>query len=370
MSENIISILSALMIISTLASLIKWDDWWIRVFDFPRIQIATSIILLLFISFYFFDWNSVLRLVLVCLMVISLLYQGYKIYPYTVLANKQVRKYKGSNASRTISILVSNVLTPNRQANKLIDLVKKEQPQILLTLESDQWWEDQLKVLETEYPHMVKIPLDNLYGMHLYSKLEIVKYKVNFLVQEDIPSIEAWIKVTDDETIRMFCLHPKPPSPNESKTSTKRDAEILLVGKLVKQIKEPVLVLGDLNDVAWSNTTRLFQRSSGLVDPRVGRGFFSTFHATYPFLRWPLDHIFHSSAFEHITFKRLSNIGSDHFPIFTKLYLKEDSKYYKDKPVADREEKIEVTKKIAKADPIMEQIESSENESNIQDLSI
>ncbi len=334
-ADMAIGILSTLMILSTLASLIKWDDWWIRVFDFPRIQIATMIILLLFLSIYCYDWNAVWQVVLVCLLFVSLFYQGYKIFPYTVLANTQVRKYKGSDAARTLSILVSNVLTPNRRADKLIELVNKEQPQIVLTLESDQWWEDQLKGLETDYPYAVKMPLDNLYGMHLYSKLEIVKHQVNYLVQEDIPSIEAWVKLSSEETIRLYCLHPMPPAPTESKTSTNRDAEILLVGKLIKQVKEPVLVMGDLNDVAWSNTTRLFQRISGLLDPRIGRGFFSTFHASYPFLRWPLDHIFHSSAFEHIEYKRLSNIGSDHFPIFTKLYLKENSKYYKEKPMAD-----------------------------------
>ncbi len=46
---------------------------------------------------------------------------------------------------------------------------------------------------------------------------------------------------------------------------------------------------------------------------------FNTFHAEYPFLRWPLDHVFHSRHFKLISMRRLPPIGSDHFPLLTEL---------------------------------------------------
>lgn len=107
-----------------------------------------------------------------------------------------------------------------------------------------------------------------------------------------------------------------PPTPTESATSTQRDAKLLLVGQEISNHNQSVLVFGDLNDVAWSTTSRLFQKTSGLLDPRVGRGLYSTFHAKYPFLRWPLDHIYHSNDFMMRDIRVLSEIGSDHFPVY------------------------------------------------------
>jgi endonuclease/exonuclease/phosphatase (EEP) superfamily protein YafD len=159
--------------------------------------------------------------------------------------------------------------------------------------------------------------------MLLYSRLEIVHHSLRHLVEPEIPSITADIKTKDGKKFRMYCLHPKPPVPGESETSTERDAEILIIGKEAKKCKLPVIVAGDLNDVAWSYTTNLFLKVSELLDPRIGRGFYSTFHANYWLLRWPLDHVFCSSHFYLKRLKRLPSIGSDHFPIFIEVALTE-----------------------------------------------
>ncbi|HCI31722.1 MAG TPA: endonuclease, partial [Psychrobacter sp.] len=90
----------------------------------------------------------------------------------------QKAKNKPEGEAHQLKIMVSNVLTPNNETQKLVDLVKHRQPDILITLETDKKWEKALQQIESDYPYTVKVPLDNLYGMHLYSKLELIDPEV------------------------------------------------------------------------------------------------------------------------------------------------------------------------------------------------
>ena len=164
--------------------------------------------------------------------------------------------------------------------------------------------------------------------MLLYSRLEIGKSEIHYLIEKDVPSFELAITTKTRKKFKLFTVHPKPPSPSQNSTSLPRDAELIAIGKKAAISDLPVLVTGVLNDVAWSHTTRLFMRISGLLDPRMGRGFFNTYHAHYPLLRRPLDHMFVSPHFKLKSIRRLDNFNSDHFPICAELtiYDKEHSK--------------------------------------------
>ena len=357
-TEVILLIAAVIICIPTLASITRFDIWWVRGFDFPRIQISFLIILVMILSLFLLNFDKTWHFISVGAMVLSLAYQFKKIFPYTYLAKKQVLKYKGKDPDYSISILVSNVLTPNKRSDKLIDLVRKKDPDILLTLETDHRWEDELEVIEDEYKYSVKIPKENLYGMHLYSKLELTDIKVRNLVEEDIPSIHGYVLLKSGKKIRIHCLHPKPPSPTESETSTNRDAELLMVGRDIDCDKEPAVVFGDLNDVAWSRTTRLFQKLSGLMDPRIGRGFFNTFHAGYALLRWPLDHVFHTKDFTLIEIAREKSIGSDHFPMYIKLNYEPSAQVInEDTDEPEEEEQDWAEEKIQDAEPLQSKLD-------------
>lgn len=335
-------------VLITLLPFIKSDFWWIRVHDYPKFQIIAVALFCLTGFLFFFDSSEAGEIVFLVALVSCIIYQTLVIVPYLPFYKRQVKSSHSYTDDSVAGILVANVLMDNRNGEKLLQIITDCNPDIILAVETNEWWHDRLGVLQTKYPFSVVYPLDNTYGMLLYSRLELSDEKINFLVEEDIPSFFTKIKLKSGKDFDLYCVHPTPPVPGENDRSTERDAELLIIGKAAKKSGRPVVVAGDLNDVAWSFTTKLFQKTSGLLDPRIGRGFFNTFNAKYPFLRWPLDHVFHSNHFKLVELKRLSFFGSDHFPIYVKLHFEQNNEVEQEKPVGTQEDKLEAQEKIDK----------------------
>jgi endonuclease/exonuclease/phosphatase (EEP) superfamily protein YafD len=319
-------ILTVFIATLTLLPLWRHDAWWVRSLDFPRLQLFVISLLLLLMESALLDLSRPLTWVLIVVSFLCCAYHGWWILPYTRLFPEEVKSAANADNQRMIRIMTANVLTPNRNAKGLMELVHENSPDILVTLESDAWWQTKLDALEPDYPYTIKCPLDNLYGMHVYSKLQLTDSQIDYLVESDVPSMHALLSLPSGQQIRVHFLHPAPPSPTENEQSSERDAELVIVARSVAETDSPFIVTGDLNDVAWSETTRLFRKISGSLDPRVGRGMFNTFHANYWFIRWPLDHLFHSNHFSLSSMRRLRGFGSDHFPLLTELLLETGNK--------------------------------------------
>ncbi|RRD40139.1 endonuclease [Comamonadaceae bacterium OH3737_COT-264] len=321
----LLTLCTAPLILLTVLPFFKARAWWVRIWDFPRLQLAILLALAALAQVWWLDVARPAPAALLAATLASLGYQLWWILPYTRLWRREVRWADAHESGPRLRMLSANVLTPNRNAPALLALIAQHRPDIVVTLESDEWWQAQLAPLHAQYPHRLACPLDNLYGMHLYSRLPLDQASIEFLVEADVPSMHASVLLhpagngREAVRARLHVLHPAPPSPNEADSSTERDVELVMVAKSLEQEDGPIIVAGDLNDVGWSPTTRLFRKISGLLDPRVGRGMLNSFHAHYWFARWPLDHFFHSDHFELVGIHRLPTIGSDHFPVMIEL---------------------------------------------------
>ena len=315
LQQTLLHGLAVLCILATLLPFHKSETWWVRACDFPRAQIATLTGATLAGILVFTELNA-LALMLGFALLVCLAIQLAVILPYTPLWPVEVKRTGAAAGPRTLSLMIANVLMENRNVDRLKDIIWTNDPDLVLAVETDEWWCAHLEGALPHHAFRIAHPLPNTYGMMLLSRLELVDPEVRFLLKPDIPSIRTGVRLRSEEVITLYGVHPEPPSPTEADTSLPRDTELVIAGREIAQSEQPTIVAGDLNDVAWSHTSRLFRRISRMLDPRVGRGMYNTYHARYWFLRWPLDHVFVSDVFLLRSLKRLPAFGSDHFPIF------------------------------------------------------
>jgi endonuclease/exonuclease/phosphatase (EEP) superfamily protein YafD len=338
--------------LATLLAETNLTPWWIRVWDFPRLQIA---LLLLAVSVVVptLGWLrggwSAFDVVLIVLALMAVIRQSMWIWPYLPWATREVPDADEPEAStgQELRVLLSNVLTPNDEYDLWRRVIGREEADIVVLTEPDQAWVDEAsKLLDTTHPHKATIPLDNLYGLGVWTKLPAEDESVEYTVQDDIPSVHMTVTLASGDKVRVHVIHPRPPAPQESTSSAPRDAELVILGRRIAGADKgpdslPSIACGDLNDVAWSRTTELFLKLSGMLDLRKGRGLFNTFHAGHWWMRFPLDHVFTDARFRFVEMRRLDDVGSDHYPLLVTVRLQNEDVTTEPTPDADDEKVAE-----------------------------
>lgn len=297
---------------------------YLKMLDFPRIQffMASLIgVIALWILIRKWEWQDYL---LIVSLLIGMIVNGSFLINYTFLVPVEVPTAKDLKVSDgQFSLLLTNVKMSNRKARPLIRLIGLKKPDLILAMETDEWWDKKLKVLEKEYPFSQHTINDVAYGMVLYSKLPLKMVEVDYLHNENVPSFESTIALDNGKNISLHCIHPVPPTHFEDLPDNAGQQENALkkLGRELIGRKFPTIVAGDLNDVVWSYVDELTGTQNILYDVRAGRGFYNSYNTENVLMKWPLDHVFVTEEFRLKRLERLPNIGSDHFPLFVELVL-------------------------------------------------
>lgn len=335
---ELLAVLSILLVLSVVVSLIRNDYWIFKVLEYPRLQ--KLYLMLAVFGLWCIYWpagHTFYQLVIVGLL-LCIGYLLVKIIPYTVLWKNELKRVQPGDGQNEIRIFAANVYQENAAFQRMLEQIKACDPDIVFLLETNGAWAKGMATLAATYPYQLQAPLENTYGLLFYSRFKLKDDSVKYLVKPDIPSVEATVILPSGQPVHVWGLHPEPPVPGESLYATAKDKELMTVAFGVKACTQPCLVFGDLNDVAWSHTTQLFRKTSGLLDPRRGRGFYNTFSAHHWFIRFPLDYIFCSEHFGLVAMRRLPPNGSDHFATFTHLRFHPVMKQVQDAPKATKEE--------------------------------
>jgi endonuclease/exonuclease/phosphatase (EEP) superfamily protein YafD len=311
-------VLAALVAAVTLLPLSPSRRWWVRIWDFPRLHIAGTCALLLPLAFLL---ERPLSWIIALGAAAALAWQLSWIWPFTPFARSEVRL--APDAEGGVTLLAVNVLQENAEHDRVLRLIEQVDPDVLLLMETDSRWIEALQPALAAYPTVVLDPRDDFYGMTFATRLETIDAKVMRLTHDETPTLFAELKARNGQEFVYVGLHPQPPTPDGADTD-ERDAQIAYSARFARKEDRPLVAMGDFNEAAWSLSAREFQRVGGYVDPRRGRGFFSSFHAEHPLIRAPIDQIYVTADVAVVGISLGPKVGSDHLPLIARLRFEPD----------------------------------------------
>jgi endonuclease/exonuclease/phosphatase (EEP) superfamily protein YafD len=223
-------------------------------------------------------------------------------------------------SERSLRVMVSNVMTSNQRYGDFIDYVRSTNPEILVVMEIDLNWQQQIEPLKSLLPYTFIKPSADNFGIAIFSKIPLIKPQERYWGSSMtiVSSLTANIEVLD-RVITLIATHPVPPLNAEYFES--RNSHMKEMSDFVNKLDNEAIVMGDLNMSMWSPNYRNFVDRSHLKNTRQGFGIQPSWHVKLPLLRIPIDHCLVTSKIKVVNNQIGKDIGSDHYPLIADLAI-------------------------------------------------
>ena len=217
-----------------------------------------------------------------------------------------------------IRILQSNVLYKNNQYDRVLSLVRQENPDIAFFMEVTETWKKELAVLKDTFPYSF---FTNHYnkdtGIVIYSKLPLENSSIQDL-GGGRKTLITDVKVKG-QVISLIASHLS--IPTKASSFDWRNKQLETLADYVKKMKHPIIAIGDWNITMWSPFYKRFVRETGLKNARYGFGILPSWPTTFPPLSIPIDQSLLSPEIKVINIRTGANVGSDHLPVIQDLAI-------------------------------------------------
>ncbi|MGG6294753.1 endonuclease/exonuclease/phosphatase family protein [Leptolyngbya sp. AN02str] len=214
-----------------------------------------------------------------------------------------------------LRVMVANVLAKNQQPDRLLDLVRSQQPDLLITVEMNARWIQDLQPLAADYPYSIQSPHAARFGIVVYSKTPLQVLPMEPIVPRRDYYLAARWQVKNRNLVAI-AMHPPPPL--YARYAARRNQTLATVANHVQALHaqgETVIVGGDLNITPWSSYYRQFELTAKLVNSRWGFGILPTWPFGRSLFSIPIDHVLASPTLRATQTVIGPNIGSDHRPV-------------------------------------------------------
>jgi len=230
-----------------------------------------------------------------------------------------------SNNTGEFRVSLVNVLKKNNHYDDVIKFVKNTSPDLLVFMEIDDKWFEEVKVLDADYQSKIVSSTLGNDGIVVYTKFPVINSEEIVLSPKNRPNLKITLNIKGQK-VDCLVAHPVSPTRKPGKWED-RNTHISNIGKVANLAENPLIVIADMNTSMWSPFYKKLISDTNLRNSRKGFGINGTYPAPLALISGvPIDHILFDKNFACSNFKRGSYIGSDHLPIYADLYMNLKSK--------------------------------------------
>jgi len=219
----------------------------------------------------------------------------------------------GSSLFRIVSL---NVHTSNPQSDLVLSFLREANADIVLLMEVDDAWMQNLAAWSATYPHQVVEPREDNFGIAVFSRVPWTNSTVMEFGSAGVPSVVADLQLSGRQ-IHFIGTHPLPPG--TASYSAQRNEQLNKLAEHTRGITNAVVLAGDLNTTPWSPCFTDLLKASGLRDGSKGFGASGSWPAFLPAGKIPIDHCLMSPEVGVVRRRLGPSVGSDHLPLIWTL---------------------------------------------------
>lgn len=306
--KRLFPITLVLLSLCSLASYIKDTDYWIVdiLSQFPA-QYALASLFLFFAGL----WKKHIPL--------AVLAASLSFFNISTVIDFDKPLHAAGQVKSGFKVYSANLHIDNKDLEKLKKEVNEIGPEMVLLLEVTPEHLVQLRPLINNYPHYI----ENIFkgerdiGFVFLSKFPILENHITRLSDVCNFVLETRLEI-NQQPVKFYGVHAQRPDVHNL---GERKEQFIRLAQQLREQTLPVIVAGDFNATPYSPMFREVVKISGLKDSREGFGWQPSWPTFFPLLWIPIDHVLVTPDVQVLMRRTGSYIGSDHYPVITKLSL-------------------------------------------------
>jgi endonuclease/exonuclease/phosphatase (EEP) superfamily protein YafD len=313
--DGLLRVAAVLTVLFSVLTAIDTRQHYVELFSHFRLQYLVVSLLLLIV------FAVRRRAIYSLLLIVAFTINASFVLPWYDLPLYDPPLYDNSQAATgdtRLKFLYANVLSTNRDHERLLDLISSERPDVILLQEVSTHWLAALQTLEADYPFSYSAAREDNFGIAIWSRLPLAAATHVDSPPLGYPTIIATTRIGGTD-LTIISTHPMIPLGRDNFGA--RNVQLQSVTELVAQASGEVLLSGDLNASVWDRHYRHFEKITGLRNARRGKGILPTWPTFMRPAMIPIDHVLVSSRIGITDIKTGPRIGSDHLPLIVTVTL-------------------------------------------------